>query len=100
MYLLQHFSRLHKKKRCFRFISKGCGMRRGKEVRSARRRAVGETRWTSGMMRGGETRGGEGRERERWRKRNNNAGGDTKGRTRKSGREKSREGEEELKRKE
>ncbi|GFO08923.1 hypothetical protein PoB_003542800 [Plakobranchus ocellatus] len=31
------------------------------------------------MMRGGETRGGEGRERERWREKNNNAGGDLKG---------------------
>ncbi|GFO09708.1 hypothetical protein PoB_003621300 [Plakobranchus ocellatus] len=52
----------------------------------------------SRMVRGGETRGGEGRGRERWRKRNNNAGGDLKGR--KSGQEKSREGEERLRREE
>ncbi|GFO03696.1 hypothetical protein PoB_003020100 [Plakobranchus ocellatus] len=52
----------------------------------------------SRMMRGGETRRGEGRGRERWRKRNNNARGDVKGR--KSGQEMSREGEERVRKEE
>ncbi|GFO04909.1 hypothetical protein PoB_003141400 [Plakobranchus ocellatus] len=67
-------------------------------MRSPRRRTVVETRWMSGMMRGGATRRDEGRGRERWGMKYNNAVEDLMERKRKSIREKSREGRESLKR--